>query len=130
MYCIIFVTFNKEKANTSEEAIEYVERNIRRGTIKCRGFFPSKDLMLDIDWYRIGRGEFDYFSKDKCKVKNPNNAAILTKDLYDELLVVFERNKNEWLRDIQWSHADLEAEEVSPDFVGKKWIVVVDGHLQ
>jgi len=129
MYCIIFVTFNKEKANTGEEAIEYVERNIRRGSVRSQGFLPSNDLMGNIiDWYRIGRGKFDYFSKDKHKVSNPNNAIVLTEDSYDELLKVFEQRKRE-KPNVPWCHVDLEAEEVCADFIGRKWIVVIDGHV-
>ncbi|HEY4511644.1 MAG TPA: hypothetical protein VJH55_02275 [Candidatus Paceibacterota bacterium] len=129
MYCIIFTTFNKERAKTSDDAVEYARQNFAKRKMRCQGWLTSDDISLDVDWLGIGRGKFNYFPQNKCQSSGSDkNAVILTKDVYDEKLRVFEQNKNERPR-VEWGHVDLEEEEVSRDFVGGKWIVVVDAHL-
>lgn len=51
-----------------------------------------------------------------------DDAIILTQELYDGLLKEYEGQM-----DSEY-HADLGYEEISPEMVGKKWIVVVDYH--
>jgi hypothetical protein len=51
-----------------------------------------------------------------------DDAMLLTQELYDALLKEYEgQEESEY-------HADLEYEAVSPEMVGKKWLVVVDYH--
>lgn len=51
-----------------------------------------------------------------------DDAMLVTQELYDSLLKSYEgKHTSE-------EHADLEYDEVSPDFVGKKWLSVVDYH--
>jgi hypothetical protein len=51
-----------------------------------------------------------------------DDAMLLTKELYDNLLKEYEGTV-----DSEY-HADLDCDEISPDMIGKKWIVVVDYH--
>jgi hypothetical protein len=51
-----------------------------------------------------------------------DDAMLLTQELYDALL-----NEYEGQEDSE-HHADLEYQPVSPEMVGKKWLVVVDYH--
>ena len=52
-----------------------------------------------------------------------DDAMILTQDIYDDLLEEFEGSED------SENHADLDFEAVSPDMVGRKWIVVVDYYI-
>jgi hypothetical protein len=51
-----------------------------------------------------------------------DDAMLLTQELYDALLKEYEGTE-----DFEY-HADLEYEPITPDMVGKKWLVVVDYH--
>ncbi len=51
-----------------------------------------------------------------------DDAMILTQELYDSLLKEYESQEE------SEHHADLDEEAVSPEMVGKKWLVVVDYH--
>ena len=51
-----------------------------------------------------------------------DDAMLLTQELYDALLKQYEGQE-----DSEY-HADLEYEAVSPEMIGKKWLVVVDYH--
>jgi hypothetical protein len=52
-----------------------------------------------------------------------DDAMLLTKELYNALLKEYAgRNESEY-------HADLEYDAVSPEMVGRKWLVIVDYHL-
>jgi len=53
----------------------------------------------------------------------PDDAVLLTQHLYDALLSGYAGQSLD--RD---AYADLDDEELSPDFVGRKWLVVVDYH--
>ena len=51
-----------------------------------------------------------------------DDAMLLTRELYDALLKEYEgKEESDY-------HADLEYEAVSPEMIGKKWLVVVDYH--
>ena len=53
-----------------------------------------------------------------------DDAALVSQELYDEFLKEFEGAGGE-----QHPHfIDLETDEVKPDFIGRKWLVVVDYH--
>jgi hypothetical protein len=63
------------------------------------------------------------YQRDTYKVDGyADDAMILTRDIYDGLLKEYEGSE-----DSEY-HADLDYEPVSPDMIGKKWIVVVDYH--
>jgi hypothetical protein len=52
-----------------------------------------------------------------------DDAMPLTQELYDALLKEYEgKEESEY-------HADLEYDSVSPEMIGKKWLVVVDYHI-
>jgi hypothetical protein len=51
-----------------------------------------------------------------------DDAMLLTQELYNALLVEYAGQKESEY------HADLEYEDVSPEMVGRKWLVVVDYH--
>jgi hypothetical protein len=52
----------------------------------------------------------------------PDDAMLLSQELYDALLKGYEgQEESEY-------HADLEYDSVSPEMIGKKWLVVVDYH--
>lgn len=52
----------------------------------------------------------------------PDDAMIITSRLYDALLVEFQGDE------VCDGFADLDYEPLQPDFVGRKWLVVVDYH--
>ena len=51
-----------------------------------------------------------------------DDAMILTRGIYDGLLKQYEG------REDSEHHADLDFEPVSPEMIGKKWVVVIDYH--
>jgi hypothetical protein len=51
-----------------------------------------------------------------------DDAMLLSQELYDHLLTEYaDYSESEY-------HADLDEEDISPDMVGRKWLVVVDYH--
>jgi len=51
-----------------------------------------------------------------------DDAMLVTQELYDALLKEYEgQEESEY-------HADLEYESISPEMIGRKWLVVVDYH--
>lgn len=181
MHYRFLVTFNKEAAETSEEARDYVTNHLHDNGFCGEGRW-SGGLA---DWFVIGgrwSGELSrhswgkllyqqmdaiqnkedvhvwgvhYRDKEKqwkqkeletlldemWKVAAPeaykhiavnrgiydhdgyeDDAMILTQELYDALLKAYEGQED------SEHHADLDDEPVSPDMVGRKWLVVVDYH--
>lgn len=55
----------------------------------------------------------------------PDDAMVLTQLLYDALLAGYQ---GEVISD-DYHFADLDEEELQPDFVGRKWLVIVDYHF-
>ena len=51
-----------------------------------------------------------------------DDAVILTQEIYDGLLKEYEGSED------SEHHADLDFEPVSPEMIGKKWVVVIDYH--
>ena len=63
------------------------------------------------------------FVRDSYKhYGHEDDAMIVTQELYDNLLKEYEGTED------GEHNADLEYDSFSPDFVGKKWVVVVDYH--
>jgi hypothetical protein len=52
-----------------------------------------------------------------------DDAMIITEELYDNLLKEYEGRVE------SKHHIDLDYEPVSPEMIGKKWVVVVDYHI-
>lgn len=63
------------------------------------------------------------YERDTHKVDGyADDAMLLTQELYDELLKPYEGKEDERV------YIDVENEALSPDMVGRKWLVVVDYH--
>jgi hypothetical protein len=64
------------------------------------------------------------FQRDTYKTDGyEDDAMLLSQELYDALLREFAgQSKSEY-------HADLDFDDVSPEMVGRKWLVVVDYHI-
>ena len=182
MHTRFLLTFNKEKAETSEEArafaIEYlmengfVETETRWGRGlgdwfvvggRCSGelsrFSWGKELYKEMDALEDKHGVrvWGAFYGDKAMQAKQaevevelnrlwserapqqyqdipikrntylmcgyeDDAMLLTKELYDGLLKEFEGSGDS---DV---FADVEFDDMSPDAIGKKWVVVVDYH--
>jgi hypothetical protein len=130
MYIVTFVTFNRNKARTSEDALSYVGLNID----KCKeihGYLGCKNGYYSVfDWFKFSRRGISFIFEKYKLTGSDDNAVILTRDLYDEVIKVFENytiEKNTECN-IKWNHVDLDNEKVSPDFIGKKWFVLVNIH--
>ena len=90
-----------------------------------RAIMISFDRKKQVRWEREAPRKFKKipYPRDAYKVEGyPDDAMVLTQELYDDLLKEYEG-----LEDAE-HYADLEREPVTPDMVGKKWLVVVDYH--
>jgi hypothetical protein len=78
---------------------------------------------LDAIWQAHGgTGPSPYTRTGYEELGFPDDAVILTQSLYDALLTEYEGHS------ATSDYADLDDEELSADFVGHKWLVVVDYH--
>jgi len=74
-------------------------------------------------WRKLGGKGKSSFNRDRyVQTGSKDDAMIVDKVLYKKCLKEFEGFETDE------SFADLDWEEVSKDFIGKKWIVVIDYH--
>ena len=120
MYHIFFTTFNKEKAKTSKEAMDYADENFGSYKVPCEGWQTSNNVQNIVDWSHIGeRAGTDYLSQKKYKSNNLDyNATLVTKELYDKFLKIFEQFKVK-RPSVEWSHVDLETEIACLEWIKK-----------
>ena len=165
-----FITFNKEIAENSQQAREYVTNYLEDEGFCSDGFFSngvadwfviggrwsgelqgieiiddvrkllkikkddyisSKDLENEDNKIKInkiwkdkgGKGENPYYRDNYNSIGYEDDAMIVTKEIYDKALKEFEKIETDG--EHFW---DLDYEEVSKEFIGNKWIVVVDYH--
>jgi hypothetical protein len=79
---------------------------------------------LDALWQSSGgTGPSPYTRCSYEHLGYPDDAMILTQRLYDALLFEYEGRSNSGD-----GYADLDDEPLHPDFVGSKWLVVIDYH--
>lgn|SRR5487761_1899362 len=79
---------------------------------------------LDALWRSHGgTGPSPYTRSGYDPFGDPDDAVILTQGLYEALL-----SEHEGCSLDRDGYADLDDEELQPDFVGRKWLVVVDYH--
>ena len=79
---------------------------------------------LDAIWQaQGGTGPSPYTRSAYEHLGYRDDAMPITQALYDALLSEFAGTNSD--REL---YADLDDEELSPDFVGRKWLVVVDYH--
>lgn len=83
---------------------------------------------LDTIWKALGGEAPDPYSRDDTKgLGYPDDAQLLTTELYDLLLFDFEGRA--CISDgCHCEYVDLDGEPLTPDFIGRKWLVVVDYH--
>jgi hypothetical protein len=67
-------------------------------------------------------GEMPYWRNQYAQYGYDDDAMLVTPELYEKLLHMYEGDFE------SEDYADLECDDVSPDMVGKKWLVVVDYH--
>jgi len=110
---------DEKKQKAQAELKEQVEKMYQEALPKE---YQGKGLLYDRDTYN-DRGYED-------------DAMVVNKEIYDTLLKQHEGENNEdgaYYDDASWgrgylSMVDLDYDLVSEDFIGKKWIVVVDYH--
>jgi hypothetical protein len=79
---------------------------------------------LDAIWQSLGgNGPSPYTRSSHEDFGYPDDAMLVTQPLYAALLA--EHEGESVVRD---SYADLDGDELQPNFVGRKWVVVVDYH--
>lgn len=79
---------------------------------------------LDVLWHSLGgAGPNPYSRSSYLQHGYPDDAMIVTERLYNALLA-----ENEGIDGDGENYADLDGDEVSRAFVGRKWLVVVDYH--
>lgn len=130
MNCIAFITFNKNKAKTSLNAVAYADMNFHghkcQGKINCNNV---DDISNDFDMMRCYRRGFNSLFGDKYQLTGfDNNAVVLTPYLYDKVLKIFEQYDHK-KQPVEYIHVDLDKEKVSRDFIEKKWLVIFDLNL-
>lgn len=139
MHYLFFVTFDKNKAKTSEEAREYVTRHIFDDGIGIEG--QELGIRSDQFWYVIDRvdvgGRWSGLLSggiQECLARaqepldplgNEDDAQILTRGVYKHWLEPIELD----LGSARGTHVSLEGEGSTIYMTGQKWIVVVDGHF-
>ena len=70
------------------------------------------------DWFVIG----GRFSGCLARFGTADDAMLLTSALYDRFLAQYEGFT------VDGEYVDLEGEQLSREFIGRKWLVVVDYH--
>lgn len=134
MHCLFFVTFDKSKAKTSEDARRYVLNNIDGEGVSTDGKFVVRrgDFGLIVNSVHIGgrwsgvlrEREFVPATRDAYKLLGyQDDAVILTSGLYRRWLEPIESGS------ARGTHVSLEGENLCRYFIDQKWLVVVDGHL-
>jgi hypothetical protein len=141
MHRIVLVTLNKNEAQTSAAArqavLDYLDE---------QGFADNEGRFHDgwCDSFEIG-GRFTGYLDDpegspdkrKCEpdLVNDDDAQVVTAGLYERHLRQFEwesevyRLKAEYGDDDpEIGFLDTDGDEVGPDFIGNKWLVVLDTH--
>jgi hypothetical protein len=79
---------------------------------------------LDAMWHSLGGlGPNPYSRSSYIQYGYPDDAMLVSEPLYDALLAGHEGCDNECEH-----FADLDGDEVSRAFIGRKWLVVVDYH--
>jgi hypothetical protein len=89
---------------------EHVTEDIRREQMRAIFDRAFPDFTGDMPFWRDQYESYGY----------EDDAMVLTSALYDALLKAYEGQED------TDEHADLDDEPVSPDMIGKKWVVVVD----
>lgn len=129
MHFRVFVMFDKDKAEQEQAAREYCYAELLGN-----GFVDQDKLFNDAwgDWFVIGgRWSGELLGAEPSGSRDPyadhgheGDAQVITSALYEKFLKECE---GEWM-DAARQFVVLEGEEVCPDFVGAKWLVVVDVH--
>jgi hypothetical protein len=176
MHNLMLVTINKDCAENSQEAREYVNAELmndnsfvgdnggRFGTNVCDYFsiggrwtgelqmrLMDKDFYEEVEkelkkatgkeyitsedrkkympaiqslWKLMGgKGDNPYTNEDPDN-GNECDAMIVTKKIYEKIL----KNYEGMSQGDDWDFVDLDYDCVNKDFIGRKWIVVVDFH--
>lgn len=79
---------------------------------------------LDAIWQAFGGSGLSPYTR--CSHEDwgyPDDAMLLSRGLYTALLAEHEGQDSD-----RESYADLDGDELHPDFIGRKWLVVVDYH--
>jgi hypothetical protein len=85
---------------------------------------PEKQKKFQEVWEKLGGYGDNPLKRDTyLHIGYEDDAMVVTKELYDKLLKKYEGQTEE-----QDQFIDLDYEECGEDFIGKKWLVVVDFH--
>ena len=135
MHYLFFVTFDKNKAKTSEEARKYVLNHIDDDRVSTEGEglkIPPKEFSFVIDWLVIG-GRWSGLLGPGWKI------AWHTRDIHkllgyqDDAVILTRGQYRRWLEPIELggsgTHVSLEGDNLCQYMADQKWLVVVDGHL-
>ena len=83
---------------------------------------------LDALWQAHGgTGKSPYTRNSHAELGQPDDAMLLTRELYDAMLAGYE-SESFVMDDFHCKYLDLDKEPLRPEAIGQKWIVVVDYH--
>lgn len=83
----------------------------------------KKEKELQKIWKDMGGKGLNPYARDTYSQEGyEDDAMVVTKEIYDKLLKQYKGSEE------SEHHADFDYEPVSKEFIGKKWIVVVDYH--
>ena len=83
---------------------------------------------LDALWQAHGgTGKSPYTRNSNAELGQPDDAMLLTRELYDALLAGYE-SESFVMDDFHCKYIDLDKEPLRPEAIGQKWLVVVDYH--
>jgi len=131
MHTQALITFGADHARDTEEARQFALKFLVEDGFALGGRFCSGPA----DWFVVG-GRSSGFLADTIDMPRvhgrdvykregyDDDAMVVTEDLYEKLLKEYE-GKNEDDNGLFW---DLDYDEVSREFIGKKWLVVLDYH--
>jgi hypothetical protein len=95
---------------------------------KPYGLVADHRKELDRIWESLGGQSPNPYSRDDTDdLGHPDDAQVLTKELYDALLSDFEGRA--CMSDgCHCEYVDLDGEALNSDFIGRKWLIVIDYH--
>ena len=137
LHSLLLVTCSRDYADTSAEARQYVYHTLQKKPLFVND--EPGDIFV-CDWFVIGgrfSGILTRFAKPTTLSHKQrgihrdfgyaDDAMLLDQTLYLRLLAQYE-GRAVGRRMDQLAFLDLDGERVSPEFVQRKWVVVVDYH--
>lgn len=112
---------------------KYCDAVVARFPEMAKGFWPTSLIDTHRDEFDAiwrdhgGSGPSPYARSSYVELGYPDDAMLLTRELYDALLAPHE-HESLVLEGGHDHYLDLDDEPLQPDAIGHKWLVVVDYH--